>query len=635
MAGMALAFGVILLCAFRITDYDVWWHLKTGEIILREGIPSLDPFAYTREGLPYLATHEWLAQVFFALLYHIGGTGALIAFRTAVALGIAFLLLSLAWRSAWIAAPLILLISALIRGGYVDRPQLFTFLILVIFLRASVFLLQSPPKRTERAVLCFLIFLELLWVNLHGGAALLGIGVLGFLWLERFRVCLHSGSARRAWGEHMFLLLCVLVSALALLASPSGIGNIMYLWNLFNDQTVTFIEEWQPRGIVPYLRDLWWVWGLALFAMALGRRYPVFAGGLLLAFGILSRTAFRHEMLFVLVATAVTLMECNASSVGWRLHEWARRYPLFVFVASALLFAGAFGIERRAAAMFLEKYTSWGYGTVEPAEGAWAFLERKGLTGRMFNTYDLGGYLIFRGYPGRKVFVDGRNIDYGYAFLKSTFEAANDRTTWDMLQQEYGFTLALIHFAPTLGAAPLPYAGLLDRHPQWKLVYFDDSVALYAKDVPEHAALAAYAFLTPANVAEAGILDDIAQAELPELEQELLRAIAEQPSSIRARLVLARLYMHSGRYQAGETLLRDAILAQSHQEKPYELLGVLFMRTGAWADAATMLEAARERTNAAMGEINPSVLSEVHERAGHLWRARWYRLWIGESIEGE
>jgi hypothetical protein len=54
----ALAFTV-WICAFKIMDRDFWWHSKAGEILVREHRwITTEPFAYTREGKPYLATHE-------------------------------------------------------------------------------------------------------------------------------------------------------------------------------------------------------------------------------------------------------------------------------------------------------------------------------------------------------------------------------------------------------------------------------------------------------------------------------------------------------------------------------------------------------------------------------------------------
>jgi hypothetical protein len=46
----------------RLTaDPDLWWHLKTGLLILDLGsLPRTDPFSFTYQGAPWF-NHEWLA----------------------------------------------------------------------------------------------------------------------------------------------------------------------------------------------------------------------------------------------------------------------------------------------------------------------------------------------------------------------------------------------------------------------------------------------------------------------------------------------------------------------------------------------------------------------------------------------
>ena len=60
--------GLLLLLALAasltpIRNYDFWWHLKTGSLILsREAVPRVDPFSFTAVEAPWV-DHEWLSQV--------------------------------------------------------------------------------------------------------------------------------------------------------------------------------------------------------------------------------------------------------------------------------------------------------------------------------------------------------------------------------------------------------------------------------------------------------------------------------------------------------------------------------------------------------------------------------------------
>src|SRR5262245_28551789 len=59
--GLAAFAGLLSVTAI-FNDGDTFWHLATGEWILRHGaVPTKDPFSYTFAGGPWQA-HEWLAE---------------------------------------------------------------------------------------------------------------------------------------------------------------------------------------------------------------------------------------------------------------------------------------------------------------------------------------------------------------------------------------------------------------------------------------------------------------------------------------------------------------------------------------------------------------------------------------------
>src|SRR5262245_28916739 len=131
---VAFAGLVAFLCAFKVDDVDVWWHLKAGELMVRSSAwIRTDPFAYTREGQPYLANYEWLAQILMYVVHAAGGATALIALRTAL-VALTFLLLAVINRPAlWMALPIALLAAARALPSLTDRPHLFTYVLLAAF----------------------------------------------------------------------------------------------------------------------------------------------------------------------------------------------------------------------------------------------------------------------------------------------------------------------------------------------------------------------------------------------------------------------------------------------------------------------------------------------------------------------
>ena len=66
---MALFAIALFTMAVRETlDPDMWWHLRTGEYILQNGIPAQDVFTFTVPQNAWV-THEWLSQLIMWLVY--------------------------------------------------------------------------------------------------------------------------------------------------------------------------------------------------------------------------------------------------------------------------------------------------------------------------------------------------------------------------------------------------------------------------------------------------------------------------------------------------------------------------------------------------------------------------------------
>src|SRR5688572_8020193 len=85
--GFALV-GLLLLLAsltvFKMSNNDIWIHLRTGQTILETwNVPDNDPYSFTAADHDYVA-HEWLSGVVFHLVYAAGGVTGLIFFKSAV-----------------------------------------------------------------------------------------------------------------------------------------------------------------------------------------------------------------------------------------------------------------------------------------------------------------------------------------------------------------------------------------------------------------------------------------------------------------------------------------------------------------------------------------------------------------------
>jgi len=56
------AVSLFAMAARETLDPDMWWHIRTGEVIVNEGILHEDVFSFTVPDNEWI-THEWLSQV--------------------------------------------------------------------------------------------------------------------------------------------------------------------------------------------------------------------------------------------------------------------------------------------------------------------------------------------------------------------------------------------------------------------------------------------------------------------------------------------------------------------------------------------------------------------------------------------
>jgi len=175
----------------RFNDPDLWWHLKTGQVIAQtHHIPQVDTFSYTT-GHHHTVPHEWLAQLWIYAAYAAHGyTGLMLweCLMTGAILLAGLYLCTIYSGDIKIAFLGTLSIWAYGSVGYAVRPQLVGYLLLAF----ELILLHLGRTRNPRWLLA-IPPLFAIWVNCHG-SFWLGLGVLAvtaFVDVTRLRI---SGS---------------------------------------------------------------------------------------------------------------------------------------------------------------------------------------------------------------------------------------------------------------------------------------------------------------------------------------------------------------------------------------------------------------------------------------------------------
>jgi hypothetical protein len=474
-----LALGLFAMAARSVTDPDVWWHLRTGQLIVQtHAVFHTDPYSFTRFGQPWV-DHEWLSQVLIFGLYRLAGWGGLIAGFGAVTAA-AFLVVFLRCPGRPYVAGVMTLLGAFASApSWGVRPQMLTLLL------TSVLLLILERSYERPMLLWWTPVLMLLWVNLHAGYAL-GIAIMAlFLVGDALdAACGFSAFHSKAGPPPLVRLraLALAIAACAAVVPLNPYGAAMYAYpleTLRSRAMQSYIGEWLSPDFHEhrYLPALVMILAsIALPALSPRRLRP--REILLLSVATYAALrSVRHIPIYALVAvpilSAMVLAWLQESGVAKR-SEW-RQTPMTTAktLVNAILLAG-FLVFMVARVRYVSSRQSETEAQKLPA-AAVSFIAAQRPPAPMLNHYNWGGYFIWKLYPEYQVYIDGRADLYGDAFmddLATTYYLRGD--SWRSPFEKWGIrTVVLPPDAPLVTA-------LAAQH-DWKTVYADSQAVVLTK----------------------------------------------------------------------------------------------------------------------------------------------------------
>ena len=465
-----------------LADGDTGWHIRTGEWILRNhSVPTTDLFSFSKPGAPWFAW-EWLSDVLMALVYQqwsLAGVSALGG--CVILLSLMILFRHMLWHGANVVVVFAVLLFVVGASSvhYLARPHVFTLLLMAM----SLWLVERDRRQRGKAI-WLLVPLSAVWVNLHGGflalpaslaALAAGFGIEG--WMDKTQSPLRWAASRR------YAALAA-GTAGATILNPYGIKLHLHVARyLSSDWIRNRIVEFQAPDFrsESLLRFEVLLFAALLLGGWLLARRRVADALLLVLWGHMALMSVRHVPVFALVCAPVVAVELSRLWAGWVVRHsphspWSivwtiasemgpsfRRFSLW-----ALAVAGAVWLLTPAASRpkdFPE--SSFPVSMVQKES-------TRIISARVFTTDQWGDYLIYRGWPSQKVFIDGRSDFYGRALGDDYLALMNGRRGWENLFRKYDFTIALI---------PLhwPLVALLDRDQSWRKVREDKLGVLFER----------------------------------------------------------------------------------------------------------------------------------------------------------
>jgi hypothetical protein len=469
IAGLLVVLAVLTVRA-RFDDPDMWWHLKTGEVVwTTHAVPTIDLFSFTTNHHAWVP-HEWLSQLILYTAYRWGGYSGLMLWLCLAASAVfiaGYVLCTLYSGNAKVSFLGALIIFFFATIGLSIRPQMIGYLLL-IFEMMIIYLGRARNPRW----FWWLPPLFALWINCHG-SFFLGLTVAGlYLFSSFFRF--EAGSlVSETWGPRTrrTFILALVVSVAALFLNPDGIHQVLYPLDTLVHQPLglSAVQEWQPMHLNSERGILFLLLLACTFLLVIARKSELYLEELLLlALG--AWFAGSHERMLFVFGIFIAPILSRMLSDSWEGYQSDEDRPWLnaAFLALALLICFfAFPSRENLAAQVADK---------SPVKAV-AFIRDHHLAGPMLNDFTDGGYLIWA-MPEHPVFVDGRGDVYEYTGVLQEFGRwATLESDPNTLLDKYGIQFCLLE-----AQSPMTY--VFPLMPNWKLAYSDGQSAIFVRTAP-------------------------------------------------------------------------------------------------------------------------------------------------------
>jgi hypothetical protein len=532
IVAFTLLFLITLPMLTKIFTSDYGTHLAIGrQIVQTRSIPDKEFLNY-----PSLGTTnpdgEWGFQAILYLVFSIGDSYGVSFFIWAIVFGI-FLLIHRATVLRG-AHPLLAVLAIFAFSGFLririqPRPEIFTYL----FTSLIIYILTEYYYGTRKKMIYAIPPLVLLWANMHP------------TYLMAFVLCgafFADALARAAWRRELrwdLLKKWVLPPILAGLGglilcgfNPHGYTAILAPLHMISrggsgggGGILMSISELTPvkgTGFFVYYKAAAWFAFVSIFLGAIGRRVLLID---LFLFAIAFKGAWDSARavsmmgMFLAPGAALQLTGFLGWAGGWFVqnevpaevrkelgkgkekgkgksrqiaetrakatsnsHRPGRApFRKVVPTAAVLVVLTAFGGTTLA---FSFGQLEYGVGLTEHKFSfkAVEFLRRNPVPGKMFNFFDIGGFLDWQLYPGALTFIDGRT--YNQQVFTEHQSVTGGMPGWERVLDKYGVTYIVLKTMDSSGMI-LPIVPLLANDPNWSLVFSDGLFVIFVRNTPE------------------------------------------------------------------------------------------------------------------------------------------------------
>lgn len=521
---LVLLFLITIPMLTKVFTSDFGTHIAMGrQIVQTRSIPDKEFLNYPSLGMEN-TNGEWGFQAVLYLVFAAAGVYGVSFLCWAVAFGVFFFLhRSMVLRGAnpLLAVLAIFAFSGFLRIRIQPRPEIFTYL----FIALTIYLFSEYYFGKRKRMIRLFPVLVLLWANMHP------------TYLMAFLLCgafFADGLARAAWSRQftwgllrswVFPPVAVGIAGLLLCGiNPHGYDAILTPLHLISrggpgggSAVLMSISELAPvkgTGMYWYYQAAAIFAGVSLLLGAFGRRVYLLD---LFLFSIAFKGAWDSaravSMMGLFLSPGISL---HLTGFVTRTAEWfapkaqpkgkpspgkgknrgkkskptekekapvpPSRFPgrqavLIVVLVTALTAFGGTTLS------FSFSQLEYGIGLTEHkfSLAAAEFLRKNPVPGKMFNFFDIGGFLDWQLYPQALTFIDGRTYNQ-QVFLEHQM-VTGAMPGWDDIIRKYGITYAVLKSMDSSGMI-LPIIQAMTNDPGWDLVFADGLFVVFVRNTP-------------------------------------------------------------------------------------------------------------------------------------------------------
>lgn len=381
-----LTFTIIIMCSIFLFNYgnDFYWHLKTGEYIINsKKIPNIGIFSYyaINNNLTW-TSHEWLFEVIIYLFQIVfSNYGAIFYVITSFIL-ISFLLWKLN-QEKFLKYPFYTIIWAIcsmliFANKALPRPHLMSYILFAI----TVYLAFKIQKNKNTKIIFLTPIISILWSNIHGGSSNLSYIIYGIFLLDSIK------KKDKDLSFKYFLM--IVLSLLSIILNPHGVKMILYPYQNMNyKMMLSCIDEWQPFNIfsIDGIFYFFFIVGILSILFKNKRKVNLLSVLLISIFTLLAIKSTRFMPYLLIVSTSIIPNYFQISKFKIDI------IPIFLFIVLIFLLLTTTIVIPKVDNSFKRI-----------SDDMIQYLkEKENLV--LYNSYNLGGYLIYKDIP---VFIDSR-----------------------------------------------------------------------------------------------------------------------------------------------------------------------------------------------------------------------------------